>query len=98
MAVCLAAGLDGIKRKLTPPASVACNIFDMTDEERAAAKIESLPANLYDAIKLMNEDSFICDVLGEHITKKYTEAKLREWDNYRTQVSQWELDEYLSKF
>ena len=46
----------------------------------------------------MQEDKVICDVLGEHIVSKYTEAKLKEWNDYRTRVSQWELDEYLYKF
>ena len=46
------------------------------------AGIEILPENLYDAVKCLNEDKFICDVLGEHITTKYTEAKLKEWEDY----------------
>lgn len=75
-----------------------CNIFEMTDEERKQAAIEVLPESLYDAVRYLNEDKFICDVLGEHITSKYTEAKLREWNDYKTQVTQWELDEYLYKF
>ena len=98
LATCLAAGLDGIKNKLEVPASVDCNIFEMTDEERKQAAIEVLPESLYDAVRYLNEDKFICDVLGEHITSKYTEAKLREWNDYKTQVTQWELDEYLYKF
>ena len=77
---------------------VDCNIFEMTDEERKHAAIEVLPESLYDAVRYLNEDKFICDVLGEHITSKYTEAKLREWNDYKTQVTQWELDEYLYKF
>ena len=55
----------------------------MTDEERKQAAIEVLPESLYDAVRYLNEDKFICDVLGEHITSKYTEAKLREWNDYR---------------
>ncbi|MBO5458857.1 MAG: type I glutamate--ammonia ligase [Lachnospira sp.] len=98
LAVCLAAGLDGIKRKLEIPKSLDCNIFAMTDEERNAAGIEKLPENLYEAVKCLNEDKFICEVLGEHIVSKYTEAKLKEWEDYRTRVSQWEIDEYLYKF
>ena len=43
----------------------------------------------------MQEDKVICDVLGEHIVSKYVEAKLKEWNDYRTQVSQWELEKYL---
>ncbi len=98
LAVCLAAGLDGIKRKLEIPKSIDCNIFAMTDEERNAAGIEKLPENLYEAVKCLNEDKFICEVVGEHIVSKYTEAKLKEWEDYRTRVSQWEIDEYLYKF
>lgn len=98
LAACLAAGLDGIKRKLTVPDSVDRNIFEMTQEERDKAGIEKLPENLYEAIRCMQEDKVICDVLGEHIVSKYVEAKLKEWNDYRTRVSQWELDEYLYKF
>ena len=98
LALCLAAGLDGIKRKLKVPASVDCNIFEMTDEERAASGIATLPENLYEAVQCMKNDKFVCDVLGDHIVEKYTEAKLKEWEDYRTRVSQWEIDEYLAKF
>lgn len=72
--------------------------FEMTQEERDKAGIEKLPENLYEAIQCMQEDKVICDVLGEHIVSKYVEAKLKEWNDYRTRVSQWELDEYLYKF
>lgn len=98
LALCLAAGLDGIKRKLKVSASVDCNIFEMTDEERAASGIATLPENLYEAVQCMKNDKFVCDVLGDHIVEKYTEAKLKEWEDYRTRVSQWEIEEYLAKF
>ncbi len=98
LALCLAAGLDGIKRGLEVPKSVDCNIFEMTDAERKAAGIDVLPDNLKDAVECMKADSFIREVLGDHIFEKYTEAKLHEWEEYRTRVSEWEIDEYLSKF
>lgn len=98
LALCLAAGLDGIKNKRKVPKSVDCNIFEMTEAERKKAKIGTLPANLYDAVVCMLEDKFVCDVLGPHITEKYSEAKFKEWDEYRTRISQWEIDEYLYKF
>ena len=98
LALCLAAGLDGIKNKLEVPKSVDCNIFEMTNEQREAAGIETLPGNLKEAVDCMKEDGFIREVLGEHIFNKYTDAKLAEWDEYRTKVSQWEIDEYLAKF
>jgi len=98
LAACLAAGLDGIKRKLKAPESVNCNIFDMTEMHRAELGIEKLPENLFQAISYMKEDAFIEAVLGKHITNKYVEAKLQEWKSYSTQITQWEIDEYLSKF
>ncbi|HOO29145.1 MAG TPA: type I glutamate--ammonia ligase, partial [Lachnospiraceae bacterium] len=97
LALCLAAGMDGIKNQNMPPKSVDLNIFEMTEEERAFYNIEALPVNLYDAVCEMEKDPFIKDVLGEHIFDKYVEAKKKEWDEYRTQVTQWELDEYLYK-
>ena len=98
LAAWLVAGFDGINIKLTVSDSVDRNIFEMTQEERDKAGIEKLPENLYEAIQCMQEDKVICDVLGEHIVSKYVEAKLKEWNDYRTRVSQWELDEYLYKF
>lgn len=98
LATCLAAGLDGIKRKLVAPESVDCNIFEMTDEQRKEVGIESLPENLHEAVNYMKKDQFVTEVLGEHITNIYTEAKLQEWYSYRIQVTQWEIEEYLSKF
>lgn len=98
LAVCLSAGLDGIKRKLTPPASVAQNIFEMTEEEREKAGIERIPENLYEALEYMKKDTFVREVLGNHIYNKYIEAKETEWDEYRKQVTEWEIQEYLSKY
>ena len=98
LALCLAAGLDGIKNKLEVPDSVDCNIYEMTPGERRAAGIENMPADLKEAVDCLLEDEFLCGVLGEHITSKYVEAKMKEWENYTTRVSQWEIDEYLYKY
>ncbi|NLG02593.1 MAG: type I glutamate--ammonia ligase [Clostridia bacterium] len=97
LAVCLAAGMDGIKNKIDPGESVDLNIFNMTDEERKAMNIDSLPVTLYDAVKELEKDELMRSVLGEHIYHKYIDAKLREWNEYRTQVTQWEIDEYLHR-
>ena len=97
LALCLAAGLDGIKNKLEPPKAVNSNIFELTDKEMKNTKIESLPASLHQASKEMEADPFIKEVLGDHVYSKYVEAKRAEWDNYRLQVTQWEIDEYLYK-
>ena len=98
LALCLAAGLDGIKYKIEVPDSVDCNIYEMTPGERRAAGIENMPADLKEAVDCLVADEFLCSVLGEHITTKYVEAKMKEWENYTTRVSQWEIDEYLYKY
>lgn len=98
LAVCLAAGLDGIKKHLTPPAAVNRNIYEMTEEERKEAGIEVLPENLLDAVKAMKSDAVIMDALGEHVGRIYSQAKEREWEEYRTHVSEWEVNQYLPKF
>ncbi len=98
LAVCLEAGLDGIERGLTPPAEVLENIFVMSEEERREKGIESLPGTLKEAVDLMLEDKVICDALGEHIISHYSEGKYREWDAYRTAVSEWEINQYLMMY
>lgn len=98
LAVCLQAGLDGIKRKLTPPASVDCNIFELTQEEKQAMKITSLPENLGQAIRGLENDTYIKDVLGEHVFEKYTEAKKSEWALFNEYVSDWEIERYLENY
>ena len=97
LAVCMAAGLDGIKNKIMPPESVDRNIFAMTEEERKALGIECLPDNLLEAINDLEQDPLICGVLGEHATKRFVEAKKKEWEEYRASVSEWEVERYLSR-
>jgi len=97
LALCLAAGLDGIKHQMTPTKAVNGNIFELTEREMKRAKIESIPANLHQAIVAMETDPFIKETLGTHVYTKYVEAKKAEWDDYRKQVTQWEIDEYLYK-
>lgn len=94
-AVCLAAGLDGIKRGLVPPKSVQQDIFEMTEKERIEAGITSLPRNLYEAIQEMKKSEFMKNVLGEEVFHKYIVAKRGEWDEYTSQVTDWEIDRYL---
>ena len=97
LAVCLAAGLDGIKNQIMPPEEVRSNIFDMTMEEKETLGIESLPLNLKEAIDELEQSEFVKGVLGTHITEKYVEAKRQEWQSYTSQVTNWEIDEYLYK-
>ena len=97
LAVCLAAGLDGIRNQIAPPEAVNQNIFELDEEELKQRKLERLPENLGEAIEELKKDTFIQGVLGEHVYRKYIEAKEKEWAEYQTQVSGWELDEYLYK-
>ncbi len=98
LAVCLMAGLDGITNQIEPPEGVGGNIFAMTDEERKAKGIDRLPGSLLEAVEELEKDTFICKVLGEHVTRQYIAAKKEEWNRYRGQVSQWEIKEYLNKY
>ena len=97
LAACLAAGLDGLKEKKMPMPNVDKNIFEMTAAEKAAESIEELPLNLFDAVKELEADQYICDTLGKHASSKYIEAKYAEWDEYRRQITNWEIDQYLYK-
>ena len=97
LAVCLAAGLDGIKRGLTIPKEMDGNIYDMTKAERKERGIESIPSNLSKACHYFEKDEFVKQILGEAVHKKYLEAKRNEWDRFKEQVTAWEIDEYLYK-
>ncbi len=95
-AAMLNAGLDGIKNEMEPPASTDVNVFKLSAEEKAARGIESLPANLKEAIDLMAASEFTKGVVGDHVFTNYLKAKNAQWDDYKAQVHQWELDTYLS--
>ncbi len=96
LAVCLAAGLDGIEHQIDPPESADGNIYAMTEEQRAAQGIECLPGSLIEAIHGLEEDALICEALGSHICRNYIQAKKAEWNDYCSAVSSWEMDHYLA--
>jgi glutamine synthetase len=98
LAVQLAAGLDGVEKKITPPPPVNQNIYAMSPQEREQLGIRSLPQSLRDALDAMEQDELICATLGEHIYTQFMRAKEIEWEMYRAQVTQWELDQYLASF
>ncbi len=97
LAVCIAAGLDGIKNKISPPAEVQLNVFDLTDMEKETLEIGKMPSSLAEAIEGFEADMFIRNVVGSHIAKQIIRMKKQEWTTYRSQVTGWELDEYLYK-
>ncbi|MBQ0137771.1 MAG: type I glutamate--ammonia ligase [Kurthia sp.] len=98
LAVILEAGLNGIENKLTPPPAVDRNIYMMNAQEREEAGIGNLPVNLDDALHALAKDKVIQGALGEHIYANFREAKEIEFDMFRTQVHQWERDQYLKMY
>jgi len=93
--VMLAAGLDGIKKKLPLADPIEKDIFHMTEEERLNEKIYSLPGSLIEAIESAEKSELLKKTLGEHIFEKFIENKKIEWDMYRTQVTGYEINKYL---
>ena len=83
---------------MTPPPSVDANIYDMTEAERAANGVTDLPGSLMEAVEAMQNDPLIRQALGEHVFDKFVTAKTVEWEQYRTRVHQWEIDQYLAQY
>ena len=98
MALCLAAGLDGIKKGLKPAPSYDKNVFKLSDEDLANEGIECLPGSLEEAINAAEADPFIKETLGDHVFNNYISGKKAEWDSYKTAVSQWEIDRYMINY
>ncbi len=94
-AAMLAAGLDGIEKGLKLPPEASNNIYEMTEAERAEAGIDSLPEDLYNAIKSFEESSFVREALGNHVCDYLVRNKWEEWDEYKTLVTPYELQKYL---
>ncbi|MDY5845216.1 MAG: type I glutamate--ammonia ligase [Bariatricus sp.] len=98
LAVCLAAGIEGIKEKIEPPKEIGKNIFELNDEEKKELGIECLPGSLMEAVEEFEKDEFIQKVLGEELSQKFIKAKKAEYDEYCSHVSEWEIGEYLQKY
>jgi glutamine synthetase len=98
LAVMLAAGLDGIATEADWREPVNENIWDMSHRERRRLRIDDLPHDLKEAIDELEKDDVITGALGEHVTRHFVEAKRREWQDYITQVTDWELEHYLLKY
>ena len=95
MSAILASGLEGVEKKLECKERVYINLYELTREEREAMGIENLPENLKDALKALRRNPVIQEALGEHAVEKFTEAKQKEWDDFRTSVTEWEIKKYL---
>ncbi len=97
-AVILGACVDGVKNKIKPPKQIEANIYALTPEERKKKKIDSLPGSLAEALWELEHSKVAKFALGEHVYNEFTETKHKEWDSFRTFVSQWELDRYLERY
>lgn len=95
-AVMLACGLDGIERKLQPPKPMEENVFEFDAVQREEANIITLPGSLYEALEELKKDTVIQEALGQHVYRWFLRAKEHEWDEYRTQITPWELERYLT--
>ena len=93
--VMLAAGLEGIERnyKLAEPAND--NIYHMSEEERNSSGIKSLPEDLFEAIKIAENSKLIKECLGDKVFEYFIRNKKMEWDEYKAQVTQYEINKYL---
>lgn len=94
----LAAGLDGINGNCPKVDPIYENLYKMVDNERHELGVESLPGNLYDAIKEFEKDEIITKAIGEHTTTKMIEAKTIEWNEYRRVVTDWEIKKYINRY
>jgi len=92
------AGLDGIENDLDCPDPIRENIYEFDEEMREEYGITTLPSNLGEAIDALENDEVIEDALGAHVYENFVEAKSQEYDDYRVDVSDWELDRYLETF
>ncbi|MFV0466073.1 MAG: type I glutamate--ammonia ligase [Lachnospiraceae bacterium] len=96
-AACLKAGLDGIKNKTAPPARVDGSVFSDACHLDLKPGIAPMPGDLGEAIAAFEKDELIKSVLGDSICDKYVEAKKKEWETYKSKVTEWEINEYLYK-
>jgi glutamine synthetase len=93
--VMLAAGLEGIAKGYECPDPVEENVYVMSLEERKRRGIDTLPSSLYDAVQLTEKSELVRKALGDHVFNAFIQNKMIEWDEYRTQVTEWEIKRYL---
>ncbi len=95
LAACLRAGLAGIKDKELLPPSIDVNLYSLSEKEREALGIKSLPISLNEAIKIGRKSEFLNSLLGAEFASSYFEAKEQEYNEYRQTINQWEIEKYL---
>jgi glutamine synthetase len=94
----LAAGLDGVEKKLDCGEPVNQNIFEMSEREKRRLRIRQLPGSLAEALDLMEKDEVVRETLGEHIFTNFLRNKREEWHRYISVVHDWERDQYMEKY
>jgi glutamine synthetase len=95
--VLLAAGLDGIEQQMQLGDPTSDDVWELTDAERKAMGIQPLPQSLDEALKVMEKSDFVAGVLGEHAFEYFLRNKRREWEDYRRQVTTYELKKFLPR-
>jgi len=93
----LAAGLDGIRNRIDPGDPVELNVYQMTYEERKERNIVSLPDSLEEALDELETSDLMRETLGETAFDNFLREKRREWNLYRTQVTDWEVNRYIKR-
>jgi glutamine synthetase len=94
-AVMLKAGLDAIKSDLMPPEPVEENVYQFDDESLTEKNIDILPTSLQEALNNLKTDKLVQEVLGNHLFERYVAIKTREWNEFKMQVTSWEIEKYL---
>jgi glutamine synthetase len=94
-AVLLQAGLDGIEKGYELPEPMERNLYHLSPDERRRLGIEQLPETLGEAVEIAAESELVLKTLGEHTFTRFVEIKRQEWEDYRSQLSQWEMERYL---
>jgi glutamine synthetase len=97
-AVMLKAGLDGIKDKLAPPPPLEENVFELEREGRMSKRVDVLPASLWEALNELKKSKLVQEVLSSQLLDRYITIKTKEWDEFKTQVTPWEIDKYLDVY
>ena len=94
-AMVLGAGLKGIREEYQLGEAITEDVWSLTTAERKALGIKPLPGTLHDAIRQMEDSELVAEVLGEQVFENFLRNKQQEWDEYRVNVSPWEINRYL---
>jgi glutamine synthetase len=91
----LRAGLDGVKNNLTPPQPLEENVYQLDRESLVSKNVDVSPTSLWEALNELKKDKLVQEVLGNHLLERYINIKTKEWDEFKAQVTSWEIARYL---